>query len=179
MLKEVIKTKLKKIPDKIYLEEGIKKVIFFTHKGSLNGKIIEIIADGSNGEVELKGSVVLKNQEEFDLLTKTIHKVGNNKVRVHIKAVLDDSAKFNFEGLINIEEGSDFADSYLQQDNLVLSDNVICNSTPQLEIKANEVKASHGVTVGNFDPNQLFYLQSRGLSVKDSKKLLIEGFLTF
>ena len=177
MKKIIIKVYLKNFPSKVYLEEGVRKIFVFKHKGGLKTKKIEIIADNSNGEVELKGSVVLKNNEEFNLSTKTIHKVGNNKVRVHIKAVLDDQAKLNYEGLINIEKGADFADSYLQQDNLLMSDNVVCNSTPQLQIKANEVKASHGVTMGSFDQNQLFYLKSRGLSEKEAKKLLVEGFL--
>lgn len=177
MLKEVIKTQIKKIPEKIYLEEGVKKVYIFKHKGGLKPTSIEIIAGESNGEVELKGSVFLKKQEEFNLVTRTTHKVGSNKVRVHIKAVLEDSAKLNFEGMIDIAKGADFADSYLQQDNLVLSDNAVCNSSPQLEIKANEVRASHGVTVASFDENQLFYLKSRGLNDKKAKKLIVDGFL--
>lgn len=177
MKTEIIKTTLNKIPKKIVLEKGVKKIYFFEHKGSLDLTTIEIEASQPNGEVGLKGSVSLKNKDDFNLKTLTTHFVGDNKVRIHIKAVLDDQAKLNFDGMINIEKGADFADSFLQQDNLLISDNVVCNSAPQLQIKANEVKASHGVTMGSFDPNQLFYLKSRGLSEKESKKLLIEGFL--
>jgi len=176
---EIIKTTLNKIPSKIFLKKDVKKVYFFEHTGGLKTKTIEIIAKERGGEVELKGSVSLKNTDDFNLKTLTTHFVGNNKVRIHIKAVLDDQAKLNYEGLINIEKGADFSDSFLQQDNLLLNDGVVCNSSPQLQIKANEVKASHGVTMGSFDQNQLFYLKSRALSEKMAKKLLVQGFLLF
>ncbi|PIR43152.1 hypothetical protein COV24_04270 [candidate division WWE3 bacterium CG10_big_fil_rev_8_21_14_0_10_32_10] len=176
-MKKIIKIyKLIDLPLNLKAEYGLHKIYYFYHTGSIT-KDIEIIVDNENSKIELKGAVFGKNHDQIVINTVTKHLVGINKARVTIKTVLTDFCTFDFTGMIEIEKKAQKCDSFLQQDNLVVSDNVICNTSPQLEIKADDVKASHGATVGNFDQNQLFYLQSRGLSLDDSQKLISEGFL--
>ena len=177
MQRQIYFYNLKDLPNKLIGEEGIHKTYYFYHKGSITKEKIEIDLSVENAIVGLKGVIVGEEKNNITLSTITQHKKGNNNARVHIKAVLQDSVNFDFEGMIKISEDAQLSDSYLQQDNLITSDGVVCNSTPQLEIGANDVKASHGVTIGSFDINQLFYLQSRGLTEKASKELLSEGFL--
>ena len=83
----------------------------------------------------------------------------------------------DFLGMINIDKIAQLSDAYLKNDNLMIGDDCKVNSSPQLEIKADDVKASHGVTISTIDDEQMYYLMSRSLSYKDSQDLLVSGFI--
>lgn len=172
---------LSKIPKKITVgksEEGSKIVYYFYHSGSNIDRKIDIYLRSANTHVELKGAITQKGNEAVNLSVSIHHISGNSNCRVHIKTFLCDQANFNFEGSIFIEKNAHLADSYLQQDNLVQSEDVVCNTSPQLEIRANDVKASHGATVKTFDEQDLFYLMSRGINKENSKHFIAQGFLS-
>jgi len=168
---------LNEISNKIEVKKGEHNKIYFFHKGSISLPKIDIILDELAGDFEISGAILLQNNDEANIETLTHHLKGNTNCRINIKTVLRDSAKWNYEGMIKIAKNAHLTDSYLQQDNLVIGENVICNTMPQLEIDANDVKASHGATVGGFDKNQLYYLQSRGLSLEAAQDTIAEGFL--
>ena len=92
------------------------------------------------------------------------------------KGVLTDQARSVFRGLIKISEEAQRTDSYLTNNNIILSDEARADSVPTLEINANDVKASHGATVGQLDEEEIFYLMSRGISKSAAKKLIINGY---
>lgn len=169
---------LKDLPNKIVAKEGVHKTYYFFHTGSIKNKSIDIVLTSKNSEVELNGAILGGKNDNIDLYTTTTHKVGSNNSRVNINTVLKDNCVFNYTGMINIDTKARFSDAYLQQDNLVVDDTVICNTSPQLQIKNDDVKASHGATVGSFNINQLFYLTSRGLNESVAKKIICEGFLS-
>lgn len=97
--------------------------------------------------------------------------------RIDIKAVLFDKAKFDIEGILKINKGAIGTDTYLKIDCLVIGDNAFARAIPSLEINESEVKGGHGATIGYLDPNQIYYLNSHGLSSKSSEEILIEAFL--
>jgi Fe-S cluster assembly protein SufD len=92
------------------------------------------------------------------------------------KGLLDDSSKAEFNGLINVAKGAFQTDSTQLNKNLLLSEKAHIDSRPQLNILNDDVKCSHGSTVGNLDEEQLFYLESRGLSSEGARAILTYSF---
>ena len=81
-----------------------------------------------------------------------------------------------WQGMIYVAPGAQKTDGYQANRNLVLSRAARADSIPGLEIMADDVRCTHGATVGKIDPEELFYLQSRGIPTKDAERLLVEGF---
>ena len=122
--------------------------------------------------------LLLGNQSKtFNLNITSRHNARSTFSRVHVKSVLSNGSILNFEGLIRIESSGLYSDAYLQNDNLLITSDSIVNTSPQLEILADDVKVSHGVTIKDIDEEYKFYLTSRGLSVGQSKGLIIKGFI--
>ena len=177
-MKKIIEIyKLEELPVKLEAEEETHKIYYFYHKGSVEKPSIQLILNCKNSLLELKGALIADSRDKVTLSTNTIHITGENAARVHIKTVLSGKSIFSFTGMIRINKGASLSDSFLQQDNLVVSPDAICNSTPQLEIEDDNVKASHGVTVGSFDSSQIFYMKSRGLSEQTARDIISESFL--
>ena len=101
----------------------------------------------------------------------------NCKSYQRVKNVLDEDGKGIFQGKIFVKDIAQKTDAYQLSKALLLTDNAEFNSKPELEIYADDVKCSHGSTSGNIDQDSIHYLMTRGLSKKDSTKLLIKGFL--
>ncbi len=111
--------------------------------------------------------------------TKTlINNIGKGTSgRILYKNIVDGKSKLRFDGLIKVEKTGMFTDSYLEDHTILLSKEAFTDSVPGLEIEANEVKASHGATVGKMDDSLLFYIKSRGLPEVEAKKLILSGFI--
>ena len=116
------------------------------------------------------------NNQKLELKGESIHNAPNTNSDLMVKGVLNGSSKANFEGLVRVEENAFNSSGYQKEDTLLLSSDAESNLIPNLEIKNNNVKCSHGATVGRINQEQLFYLSSRGISEKMAKVMLIEGF---
>jgi Fe-S cluster assembly protein SufD len=92
------------------------------------------------------------------------------------KGALYDQSKTVFRGVIRVFPGAQRTDAYQTNRNLLLSDRAEAVSLPNLEIEADDVKCSHGATVGQLDEEEMFYLRSRGLTREDAERLVIFGF---
>jgi Fe-S cluster assembly protein SufD len=92
------------------------------------------------------------------------------------KGALTDSAESVFRGLIRVDPGAQLTDAYQTNRNLLLSDDAHADTLPNLEIQADDVRCSHGATVGQVDESQLFYLMTRGVTRKQAERLLVFGF---
>ena len=114
----------------------------------------------------------------FDQRTIQVHEAPNCTSNLLCKNVLRNEAKSIFSGLIKVSKEAQHTDAYQTNRNLLLSSEAKADSLPGLEILANEVKCSHGATTSRIDPQELFYLQSRGMSLKDAEKLIALGFLS-
>ena len=115
--------------------------------------------------------------QEFDQRTLQDHLQPNTTSDLLYKNALSNNARTVFSGLIKVERGAHRTDAYQKVRNLLLSDEAEANSMPGLEILADEVRCTHGATSGQIEPEELFYLQSRGIPELKAKGLVVNGFL--
>ena len=125
---------------------------------------------------EMLALTVATKTQEFDQRTLQIHQAPNTKSDLLYKNALNDSAKTIFSGLIIVDQDAQKTDAYQSNRNLMLSEEAEINSLPGLEIQANDVRCTHGSTTSRVDPEQLYYLQSRGIHPKTAHQLLVFGF---
>lgn len=145
--------------------------------GKLNRLRIDTELIGNGATSENRGVFIGKQKAHNDATTNIFHLAENTTSNMEINGIMKDSSSAIYRGLIKIDKVARGTNSYLSNHILKLSDRAIANSIPALEIDNNEVKASHGATVGQIDEEQMFYLKSRGLSQKDAENLIVEGFL--
>jgi Fe-S cluster assembly protein SufD len=120
---------------------------------------------------------VASDAQEFDQRTLQDHIKPDTTSDLLYKNVLDDQARTIFSGLIKVEPGAHRTDAYQKVRNLLLSDDAEANSMPGLEILADDVRCTHGATAGQVEPEELFYLKSRGINDIAAKRLIARGFL--
>ena len=137
----------------------------------------EVLMDKKGGEKELLGFVEAYEPGDYVINLLSEHKVGKTKCRVDVKGVVRGGARVKIKGLVKIDEGAKQSDSFLSMKLLLLDDKSMATAEPELEIKNNEVKASHSASVGRIDEEQLFYLETRGISRTEAENLIIKGFL--
>ncbi|MDB6080948.1 MAG: sufD, partial [Chlamydiia bacterium] len=131
---------------------------------------------GEAAEVSISGAWLLDKSKEIHVNILIEHQEPHTHSMQLFKGVLTDSAQSNFQGRIFVHKKAQKTEAYQLNNNLVLSDKSHANSKPDLEIFADDVKASHGTTVGQLEPEELFYLKARGFSEQDARSCLIAGF---
>jgi Fe-S cluster assembly protein SufD len=120
---------------------------------------------------------VAEDAQEIDQRTFQIHEAPNTASDLLYKNALDEQARTIFSGLIRVAPGAHKTDAYQKVRNLLLSDAAEANSMPGLEIEADEVRCTHGATSGQIDEEELFYLRSRGIPLREAQRLIVHGFL--
>lgn len=131
---------------------------------------------GENAEALLKGVSFLKEKQEAHVHIFMDHEAPHCRSHQHFKSILSDFSRAGFEGKIMVRQAAQKTDAFQMNNNLLLSSHAKTDSKPNLEIFADDVKASHGATVGQLDEEQLLYLRTRGLKVEEARELLLEGF---
>lgn len=131
---------------------------------------------GPNAEVYLNGIGMLKGKREAHTHVLMDHQAPDCRSLQLFKAVIDDTSRSSFEGKIYVHKPAQKTQAFQLSNNLLLSDHAQADCKPNLEIFADDVKASHGATVGQLDPEQVFYLQARGLTAEKAKNFLVQGF---
>lgn len=147
------------------------------HLGSLQARhesLSQLQAPGAFSE--MLALTVADTSQEFDQRTLQIHQAPNTKSDLLYKNALRDRAKTIFSGLIVVDPDAQKTDAYQSNRNLMLSEEAEANSLPGLEIQANDVRCTHGATSSRIDPEQEFYLQSRGIHREMADELLTFGF---
>lgn len=135
-----------------------------------------ILLAGENAEADLSGLWFLDGSKETHTNVSIEHLEPHTRSLQLFKGVLDDKALSSFQGKITVRKKAQKTQAYQLNNNLILSSSAQANSKPNLEIFADDVKASHGATVGQLDQEQLFYLKTRGMSESAAQGLLIRGF---
>ncbi len=153
--------------------DGKFKSVFLGKKTRISLKVQ--LAE-ENSETELFGLSRLSGSEESHIHALVEHIAPHTRSRQHFKSVVKDQSRFSFEGKIHVRPAAQKTEAYQLNNNLILSDEASANAKPNLEIFADDVKASHGATVGQLDAEQIFYLRSRGLSLEQARDWLVEGF---
>jgi len=131
---------------------------------------------GQGAHMEMNGLVVGQGRQHIDNHTQVNHVVPNCTSDEYYKTVLDDYSRSVFRGRIIVAQDAQLTNADQQNNNLLLSKNAEADSKPQLEIYADDVKCSHGATVGQLDPVSLFYLKSRGINTESANALLTFAF---
>ena len=138
----------------------------------LNARLV-----GPGASSEMLGLYFGEDGQHFDFNTSQDHVAPHAHSDLLYKGALDGRARGIFRGIIRVHEGAQRTDAYQTNRNLLLSDHAVATSLPNLEIEADDVRCSHGATVGQLDAEALFYLMSRGLERTQAERLVVRGFL--
>ena len=144
--------------------------------GALTKANIETVLQGTEARAELLGILFGSGKQHFDFHTLQDHRAQRTFSDLLYKSALKDQATSIYTGLIRIDKQAQKSDAYQANRNLLLSQGAKADSIPMLEIEANDVRCTHGVAVGPVDPDQAFYLESRGLSPAEAERLIVQGF---
>jgi Fe-S cluster assembly protein SufD len=131
---------------------------------------------GAGSSAYVHGFMFGDRRQHFDLHTLQKHQAMHTTSDLLIKSALKDRARSVYQGLIQVAPGAQRTDAYQANRNLLLSDTARADSIPGLEILANDVRCTHGATIGTVDADEMFYLMSRGLPESAAERLIVEGF---
>lgn len=132
--------------------------------------------NGEGVNLSLNSLILPVGSEVCDTRTYLEHNQGHGESRQLHKTIVNDRAKAVFNGMIKVEPGALKTDGQMTNNNLLLGRLAEVDTKPQLEIYADDVKCSHGATIGRIDEEQLFYLRSRGITQKDAQQMIIYAF---
>ena len=132
--------------------------------------------DGPGAQAFVHGFMFGDQRQQFHLHTLQRHLKDHTTSDLLIKSCLKDRARSVYQGLIQVSEGAQRTDAYQANRNLLLSDQARADSIPGLEILANDVRCTHGATIGHVDMDMMFYLMARGLPESEAQRLIVEGF---
>ena len=155
--------------------EAVNLALNFGGKYSRLESVSRMIDRGARSD--MLAITVARGDQEFDQRTLQDHLKADTTSDLLYKNVLSDNARTVFSGLIKVEPGAHRTDAYQKVRNLLLSDDAEANSMPGLEILADDVRCTHGATSGQIEPEEFFYLKSRGIDDLAAKQLIARGFL--
>jgi len=151
-----------------------------TNSITLNGGLIRNTLDaelaGEYAEADIFGLYLMDKEQHVDNQVFVDHAKPNCYSNELYKGILDEKASAVFNGHIMVRKGSQKTNAYQNNKNILLTDQAIAHAKPFLEIYADDVKCSHGATVGQLDSDAMFYLQSRGIGKHDARMLLMYAF---
>jgi len=158
-------------------EEGssVKTNTLTLHGGFIRNNL-HIALKGEGASAQAFGLYLTDRTQHTDNFTFIDHAVPNCSSFEHYKGILDEQATGAFNGKILVRPDAQKTQAYQSNNNLLLTADARINSKPQLEIYADDVKCSHGATVGQIDVDALFYMRSRGIGERDAKLMLMFGF---
>ena len=145
------------------------------HNGQTRNTV-EIDLDGEHCETLLCGMVIGDKNQQVDNFTSIIHNKPNCHSRELFKYVLDDMSKGGFTGKLYVAKDAQKTAAFQTNRNILLSKTAKMRTKPQLEIYADDVKCSHGATIGQLDESAKFYMQARGISGEEARLLLMFAF---
>tara|TARA_X000000368_G_scaffold362031_1_gene306504 strand:- start:661 stop:1977 length:1317 start_codon:yes stop_codon:yes gene_type:complete len=148
----------------------------FSFGGNLVRNNLNYFHKGQHIMSTLKGLTILKDKQHIDHNTLVSHSKPNCESHQDYKGIFSDQSKGVFNGKIYVDKVAQKTNAFQQSNNILIDDKATINSKPQLEIFADDVKCSHGCTIGQLDEETLFYLRSRGIPRKEAKALLTYAF---
>lgn len=157
-------------------EQSNASVHTFSFGGNLTRNNLNFYHQGEHIDSTLKGITIIEGKQHVDHYTLVQHATPNCESHQNYKTILDDKSTGVFNGKIYVEKEAQKTNAFQQNNNILLSDKASVNAKPQLEIFADDVKCSHGCTIGQLDEKAMFYMQSRGIPEKEAKALLMYAF---
>ena len=144
--------------------------------GHLTKQTLDIITAEPGSDMRHTGMYFTERDEHLDLFTTDRHEAGHTTGDTVWKGALTGESRASYEGLIHIIPKAPEVDTYLQTHQMLLSPKAKGDAIPSLIVEVDNVKASHGGTVGELDPEQIFYMMTRGISRAEAVRVLVEGY---
>ena len=151
------------------------KIVVVNFASGTNRITIEQLGEGC--ETEIYALAYLHNDETVTTETHVKHAVGGGTSNQLVKFVLDDHSRGRFVGDLKIVKDAQQTEAHQTNRNLLLSEEAEMRTQPQLEIYADDVKATHGASTGQLDESALFYMQQRGIDKQKARQLLVGAFM--
>jgi len=165
--------------DNTYIDQKEKShvsVHTFSFGGKLTRNNLNFIQDGEHIDSTLKGVTLLGEKQHVDHHTLVHHQQPNCESHQDYKGIFGQRSTGVFNGKIIVDKIAQKTNAFQQNNNLLISDKASINTKPQLEIFADDVRCSHGCTIGQLDRDALFYLQARGIPKKEASALMMYAF---
>ncbi|WOD44756.1 Fe-S cluster assembly protein SufD [Hwangdonia lutea] len=156
--------------------ESVASVHTFAFGGKLIRNNLNYYQEGERINSILKGVTIIGNKQHVDHNTLVHHIEPNCESHQDYKGIFADNATGVFNGKIIVEKEAQKTNAFQANNNILVSDKASINTKPQLEIFADDVKCSHGCTIGQLDESAMFYMRSRGIPEKEAKALLMYAF---
>ncbi|MDP2712529.1 MAG: Fe-S cluster assembly protein SufD [Solirubrobacteraceae bacterium] len=146
--------------------------------GAGNGRVaMDCKLAGPGADAKVTGAYATRGRQHLDYATTQEHAAANTTSDLAFRGILDGRSSTVWSGMIKVDPGAQQIDAFQESRNLLLTKTAHADSIPGLEILANDVRCTHAAAIAQIDPEQLFYLRSRGLPLERAKRLVIEGFL--
>jgi len=146
--------------------------------GSGHGRVVmDTQLTGRGADAKVTGAYATHGRQHLDYATTQVHAAANTTSDLAFRGILDGRSNTVWSGMIKVDPGAQQIDAFQESRNLLLTKTAHADSIPGLEILANDVRCTHAAAIAQIDPEQLYYLRSRGLSLEDARRLVIEGFL--
>ncbi len=158
-------------------KESVVSTFTFSLGGALVRNNLHFYHEGEHITSNLNGITLLNGTQHVDHQTNIYHQQPNCESHELYKSIFDEQSTGVFNGKVLVSKEAQKTDAYQQNDNILLTDEASINTKPQLEIFADDVKCSHGCTVGQLDKNALFYMRQRGIPAKEAQALLLYAFM--
>ena len=157
-------------------QESRVAVHTFSFGGNITRNNLNFYHQGERTDSTLKGITIIGDKQHVDHYTLVQHATPNCESHQNYKTILHDNSTGVFNGKIFVEKEAQKTDAFQQNNNILIGDKATINAKPQLEIFADDVKCSHGCTIGQLDESAMFYMQQRGIPKKEAKALLMYAF---
>ncbi len=157
-------------------DSSVVKVHTFSFGGKLTRNNLNFFQNGERIDSTMKGVTILGEKQHVDHHTLVHHIEPNCESHQDYKGIYGENSTGVFNGKIIVDKIAQKTNAFQQNNNILISDKATINTKPQLEIFADDVKCSHGCTIGQLDEEALFYLQSRGIPKKEARALLMYAF---
>ena len=138
---------------------------------------LDLRLSGEGAEANVYGAYVCGGEEEVKISVDMHHDVPHCNSRQLFKGIAGGASKVDFYGKIIVAKDAQRTEAYQENHNILLSDGAKVDTKPQLEIYADDVKCSHGATIGRLNEEEQFYMRSRGISLEDAKVLQMISFI--
>ena len=166
------------VPSLLSLGEGEQaRLTLLVPPGTSCKLAMEVDLDGPGASLDLAGAWRCTGSEQVEISVLVRHNVPGCTSRQLFKGVVGGSARASFDGLVYVAEGAVRTVAHQESHSLLLSDTATCEARPQLEIYADDVECSHGATTGYLNPDELFYMQCRGIPEQEARAMQVEAFL--
>lgn len=157
-------------------QESVTSMHTFSFGGKLTRNNLNFYQNGERIDSTLKGITIIGSKQHVDHNTLVHHKQPNCESHQDYKGIYDDASTGVFNGKVVVNREAQKTNAFQANNNILISDKASINTKPQLEIFADDVKCSHGCTIGQLDEEAMFYMQSRGIRKKEAKALLMYAF---